>query len=240
MKLFQTLFNYVLCTTKQKHIDETHGLGHAINVLINSHQIFEHEKHNYPEIIPLEPVIYTSSILHDMCDKKYMDQKEGIKEINKLLHENQLNSMNKRDFGIEISGPNTLFSKSPCYIMKPRFGFSENDIINIEAIIETMSYSTVKKHGFPELGNYNMAYHIVREADLLAAYDFDRAIMYDLYQNNMRLEDAYKSSYELFQKRVFRHKSDQLLITDYSKQQHDLLCFNANIRINCWKRLLKI
>ena len=64
MKLFQTLFNYVICTTKQKHIDETHGLGHAINVLINSHQIFEHEKHNYPEIIPLEPVIYTSSIIH--------------------------------------------------------------------------------------------------------------------------------------------------------------------------------
>ena len=85
-----------------------------------------------------------------------------------------------------------------------------------------------------------MAYHIVREADLLAAYDFDRAIMYDLYQNNMRLEDAYKSSYELFQKRVFRHKSDQLFITDYSKQQHDILCTNANIRINYWKRLLKI
>ena len=44
-------------------------------------------------------------------------------------------------------------------------------------IITTMSYSTVKKNGFPLLGDYQLAYHIVREADLLAAYDIDRCII---------------------------------------------------------------
>ena len=45
-------------------------------------------------------------------------------------------------------------------------------------IIGSMSYSKVKKNGFPELGDYQTEYNIVREADLLAAYDIDRAIIY--------------------------------------------------------------
>ena len=49
-------------------------------------------------------------------------------------------------------------------------------------IIDTMSYSKVKKTGFPNHGEYQRAYHVVREADLLAAYDFDRCILYRLHQ----------------------------------------------------------
>ena len=46
-----------------------------------------------------------------------------------------------------------------------------------------MSYSKVNKNGFPELGNYQLCYNIVREADLLASYNIDRCIIYQMIKN---------------------------------------------------------
>ena len=37
------------------------------------------------------------------------------------------------------------------------------------------------KNGFPDMGEYQTAYNIVREADLLCAYDFDRCMIYQMY-----------------------------------------------------------
>lgn len=240
MKLFEPLLQYVLLTSRKKGIDETHGLGHSINVLMNSHNIFENEKNNYPQIKPMENIIYASAMLHDMCDKKYMDEKDGIRELDNVLYENKLSSIKKVDYGIDIAGPFTLFPNQPNYIMKPKFNFEDEEIDVIKKIIGTMSYSTVKKQGFPELGKYIMAYHIVREADLLAAYDFDRALMYDMYKNDSSLEEAFQNSEDLFEKRIFRHKDDNLLITDYSKQQHEILANDAHNRIRSWKSLLRL
>ena len=85
-------------------------------------------------------------------------------------------------------------------------------------IITTMSYSTVKKNGFPLLGDYQLAYHIVREADLLAAYDIDRCIMYSMYTKNMNYMEALDAAIVLFEHRMFRHRKDRLFVTNYSKK----------------------
>jgi HD superfamily phosphodiesterase len=85
-------------------------------------------------------------------------------------------------------------------------------------IITTMSYSTVKKNGFPLLGDYQLAYHIVREADLLAAYDIDRCIMYSMYKKNENYLKALDTAIVLFEHRVFRHRKDRLFVTNYSKK----------------------
>jgi HD superfamily phosphodiesterase len=85
-------------------------------------------------------------------------------------------------------------------------------------IITTMSYSTVKKNGFPELNDYQLAYHIVREADLLAAYDIDRCIMYSMYTKNMDYSNALNSAVILFENRVFKHRKDKLFVTNFSKK----------------------
>ena len=85
-------------------------------------------------------------------------------------------------------------------------------------IITTMSYSTVKKNGFPLLNEYQLAYHIVREADLLAAYDIDRCIMFAMYKKNMKYPDAVKVATTLFDDRVFKHRTDKLFVTNYSKK----------------------
>ena len=95
---------------------------------------------------------------------------------------------------------------------------TEHDINVVEQIITTMSYSKVKVNGFPELGEYQLAYHIVREADLLAAYDIDRCIMYSMYFDKLNYTEALTRALDLFDKRVLLMHSDELFITDYSKK----------------------
>jgi len=102
-----------------------------------------------------------------------------------------------------------------------------------------MSYSKVKKNGFPELGEYQHAYHIVREADLLCAYDFDRCMIFHMHSQNIGIENAFNDSRKLFNIRVLKHNDDELFITDYSKKQSKILEPIARERIEQWRKLLK-
>lgn len=239
MNLFQSLFNYVVLTVSQKNIDESHGIHHATDVLINAHNIYEKEVETHTYLKSQEKVIYISAVLHDMCDKKYMDEQTGISELNKVLYNSTPFECKNKDYGQEISGT-TLPYEVPKQ-NSPKFGLKEEEIVMIKKIIATMSYSKVKENGFPQdLGDYTRAYHIVREADLLAAYDFDRAMVYHMVQNKESIENAFANSYELFQHRMFCHDTDGLLITDFAKQQHPLLMQQAKLRIQCWKKILHV
>jgi HD superfamily phosphodiesterase len=94
---------------------------------------------------------------------------------------------------------------------------SEIDILLLGKIISTMSYSKVKKDGYPELDEYQMAYHIVREADLLAAYDVDRCIIYSMFHEKLDYEGAVKRTFRLFEERILKYRSDNLFVTPYSR-----------------------
>jgi hypothetical protein len=80
-----------------------------------------------------------------------------------------------------------------------------------------MSYSKVKQNGFPNLNEYQLAYHIVREADLLAAYDVDRTIMYGMIMEKLSYCNAVTRAIGLFDARVLKYREDDLFITDTSK-----------------------
>ena len=203
-KFISALFQFVICTTAKHKIDESHGLSHSMNVLHMASNILDHECAINASVRQYERIIFASAALHDMCDKKYMDEKVGIIEIQTFLAD----KMEKKE--IEV----------------------------VKDIITTMSYSTVKKNGFPELGEYQMAYHIVREADLLTAYDFDRSMIYHLHKTTDEIEPAFQNADELFQNRVFQHNHDGLFITEYSKKYHVELQTNAFYRMKGWKRLL--
>jgi HD superfamily phosphodiesterase len=86
-------------------------------------------------------------------------------------------------------------------------------------IISKMSYSKVKKVGYPDLGEYQLAYHIVREADLLAAYDIDRCTMFEMNVGKREYSDALERAIALFQTRVLTYRSDGLFMTDYSQKK---------------------
>ncbi len=111
------------------------------------------------------------------------------------------------------------------------------ELFYTKRIMETMSYSTVKKYGYPDLGDYQMAYHIVRESDLLSSYDFDRSIIYHMNKGN-NLTKSYTNALELFDDRVFNYNNDKLLISDYAQQKSLPLTVKALRQMHSWNRIL--
>ena len=148
-RLFNDLFAFVLLICSKYGIDESHDISHSMNILNYAYNIYETEIYINPGIKEQRNIILVSAILHDMCDKKYMNEEQGVENIKDFLQEK----------------------------------INNEEINAIVKIMQTMSYSKVKKDGFPELGIYQKAYHIVREADLLCAYDFDRCVIYDMKVN---------------------------------------------------------
>jgi len=182
--LINHAFNYVLIATKQYSIDESHAIKHSMDVYKFAKDIYKDELTNNPHISKQYRIICLSAILHDMCDKKYMNEEEGLNNIKIYL--------------------------------KSYVDIDEIDII--VQIISTMSYSTVKKNSYPKMEDYQLAYHIVREADLLAAYDIDRCIIYGLTIEKLSYNDAIIRGRELFTNRVLRYIDDNLFITEYGKK----------------------
>jgi hypothetical protein len=178
-------FKYVMETSSVYKIDESHALKHSIEVFDYAKKIYESELKTKPYLENQREIIYMSAIGHDMCDKKYMDEKQGI-----LRYTNYLSDY-----------------------MKPA------DLSICGKIIETMSYSKVKANGYPELGEYQLAYHIVREADLLASYDIHRCIIYRMYRSNIDYTTALEEAVDLFNNRVFTMRKDKLFVTDFSKKE---------------------
>jgi len=203
------LFSFVLVISKRHNIDESHSLGHSMRVFQFAEKIAREEVKYVlnPEIIAEQhSVIQAAAILHDTCDKKYRNEEDGLKDIEKLL----------------------------LPLMPP-------DKVNATLrIIDTMSYSKVKKNGMPDLGGYQTAYNVVREADLLDAYDFDRSMIYHMQRNNHSIDAAYENAHDLFETRVLRHEADGLLMTQYAKNQHAKLSQNAIRRMQSWQRVLSV
>lgn len=193
--------------SKKYNIDESHDISHSMDVLHFANDIYEQQVYLYPPLKDYKNVIQICALLHDMCDKKYMDEKTGSQEIFSYL--------------------------------EPRIESRENLLIN--KIITTMSYSKVKKDGFPVFENMDhyWAYHVVREADLLSAYDFDRCMVYHIKQNEGDLESAFDNANKLFENRVLKHYEDNLLLTEYSINNYLTLHNNAIQRINSWSKIIK-
>jgi HD superfamily phosphodiesterase len=202
--LLSKLFHYVLLTSAKYSIDESHAVKHSMDVLHFANNIMQSEVPKSPWLLNQERVVYVSAIVHDMCDKKYMNEKQGIRNIEEYLKDD----------------------------------LTAGEMNAVKLIISTMSYSTVKKNGFPELGPYAAAYHVVRESDLLAAYDFDRCMVYDMYSKNSNMEGAFEHAYTLFENRVLKHNEHGLFTTDYAKRESLVLHSQALGRIQSWRNIL--
>lgn len=198
-------FEYVINTSRIYKIDESHALKHSMEVFGMCKQIYDSELKNNIYLKDQQLVIFMAAIGHDMCDKKYMDEKEGI-----LRYKNYLS-----DF------------------------MNQSDLDIMDKIISTMSYSKVKINGYPDLGEYQLAYHIVREADLLAAYDIDRCVMYTMYRDSIDYTYALQNAIELFDNRVFKMRKDKLFKTSYSKKESLKLHKKAEKDVNSLKKILE-
>ena len=184
-KLVNHAFQYVIQTSKKYNIDESHAFKHSLDVLHYSNRIYQSELSKKQFLKEQKDIIFISSIIHDMCDKKYMNEQIGVQEMRNYM----------KDY-LEPSHLDT-----------------------VSDIIYTMSYSKVMKQGYPFLGKYQDAYHIVREADLLAAYDLERCIIYQMMHEKYSYSESLKSAIELFHNRILRYIENDLFITSYSKKK---------------------
>jgi adenylate kinase family enzyme len=158
-----------------------------------ANSIYDSEIYVNPFLKEQKNIIMCSAIIHDMCDKKYMNESIGILNMNEYM----------------------------------RNYLSTDDLNMVNNIVSSMSYSTVKKNGFPDLQNYNLAYHIVREADLLSGYDFERCVIYQMMHNGDNYITSLSKANEVFQNRILEYKKENLFITDYSKNMANILHDNA-------------
>jgi hypothetical protein len=165
-------------------------------------QIYQHELKSNQEIETLYDIIIFSAALHDMCDYKYIDQSTGIQRIINFL-----------DLNLELD---------------------YNSINLICKIITNISYTKIKKYGFVQFESEleQLAFNIVREADLLTAYDFDRSIIYAMANKKMLWSDAINETVRYFKARVLTQISDKLFITKYGLEQAQMLHNQALSKIN--------
>ena len=202
--LISHAFAYVIRTCRVYNIDESHALKHSMDVYNYANKIYQHELIGNPMLEKQKETILVASILHDMCDKKYMSEKQGVMMIKKHM-------------------------------------IDYMPISNLELmcnIMSTMSYSKVKVNGYPKLGENQLAYHIVREADLLAGYDIDRCIIYGIYHEGLTYDQSLKRASELFNTRILKYIDDDLFITDYSKKEAVKLHIKADIDLENLKNIL--
>lgn len=205
MKIISQIVPFLLSTVQKNHIDDSHAIGHAFQVLRHSHLNWKQSSLIYPDLLRQRDVIYTSALVHDMCDNKYVDEKNGLTAIQNYLYQYT-------------------------HLTIP-------EINAVSSIISTMSYSKVKKTGFPDLGEYQMAYHIVRESDLLAAYDVDRSIIYNLYKIDPKIETCIDNANHLFKTRVWKHLDDSLFTTAYSLEVAQKLVDGSYQQMDTWREI---
>jgi len=203
--LINHAFNFVVQTSKKYNIDESHALKHSMDVFHYANQIYSHELIKNPFLLEQQEVIYVASIIHDMCDKKYMNEEKGVEEIKVYM----------QDY------------------------MSLGNLNAVCDIVSTMSYSKVQLCGYPDLLEYQTCYHIVREADLLAGYDVERCIIYQMMHEKYNYSDSLQKMMELFDKRILKYIKDELFITEYSKQESKLLHIKALKDIQYVKRLIR-
>lgn len=128
-------------------------------------------------------VILYAAAVHDTVDKKYVPVEQACAEVRTFFHD---------------------------------LGLQENHINAILNIITTMSYSYLTKRkadagvqSYPDHGEWQDAYHIVRHADLLCAYRVERCLQYQHHVTpDIAESDAWIAVKKIFAIRVFRYIED--------------------------------
>jgi HD superfamily phosphodiesterase len=117
--------------------------------------------------------------------------------------------------------------------------YSDSDAEVIIDIITKMSYHKIKKNGFPDLKEYTRAFHVVREADLLAGYDFNRALLYGINMMDLDFENSFHKSKKLFYERMDKHISDKLFTTKFAIDYANDFCDKEKNNILVYENLIE-
>ena len=202
-------------------------INHAFNYVLKTSNVLNidesHGLKHSMDVYNIASKIYDTEVKNN----PYLKEQREIIYVSAILHD-----MCDKKYITEKTGLDMIKNH-----MNTCMTTSNLDIVG--NIISTMSYSKVKTNGYPDLGEYQMAYHIVREADLLSAYDIDRCIIYGMYKDNINYDEALKRAITLFSKRILNYRSDELFVTDYSKIESIKLHLKAVNDIDILKKILE-
>ena len=82
---YKLIYNFILNRCITLSIDESHAVKHSMDVLKYTQKIYNEELLLFPELEKQKKIIYTSAMLHDMCDSKYMDVNKGLNDIKEFI-----------------------------------------------------------------------------------------------------------------------------------------------------------
>ena len=170
----EKIIKFIEDTSNKFNIDSGHGLDHSQKILYYCSQLVPYYELNNNQLFTIE----VAALLHDMCDKKYMNESDGIIRIEDFL--------------------------------KDELDVEKLVIGDIETIILNMSYSKVVKQGHPDftyMKHLEVPYHIVRNADLLCAYQLERCMEYQKRSGGNRKE-CLEKMFDIYSNRVAKQILD--------------------------------
>lgn len=151
------LWNYAKDVSRKCGFDDSHSLRHFVNTVVYTKMIINHmraELDVMPLLVPgvsqdlAEEILSVAAFSHDLIDKKYMLEEEGIFNLRKLFMENNYHHVN------------TVMEIITAISFSVRFRRLEEGMTAIAP------------------GPLNLATAIIADADQLDSYDIARCIIY--------------------------------------------------------------
>ena len=210
-KCLNKSIEYIKQRSLEYKIDDSHNYKHSIAVFKEGRKLMDMKSKNFPSDNRM--IVYLGCLLHDMCDRKYIDEKKGLEDIEQFLTFDC-----KLDKKI-ISAVTTIIPK-----MSYSKTIKNNSFVLPSDLID-----------FPYLDEY----HLIRHADLLTAYDLLRPI--DLRYGvepklRMNMEDIVTEADNIIKNRVLTMIDGNIFIDRESKQLAQIYHEKALKQYNQWKK----
>jgi hypothetical protein len=206
MTTMQKIIEFIQDTCVLFNIDDSHGLDHSIKTLLWSLKIAKDVNLTYYE----SQVIQLACLLHDMCDKKYMDETYGVHRIRIFLTETM-----KIDEGIIERVIFIIRTMSYSKVIKDGYPDFKKD-------------KSVEK-----------CYHIVRNSDLLGSYDPERCVAYHVRCGGTR-KDGIIRMFQIFETRVLLLLENDYINLEAAKEYAMILHREALVNIEKYRIELSI
>lgn len=194
------LFRFVQLIVNAYGIDGSHDITHAMDVMALTVRIMM-ECDECVEMTKEERrMAIIAALLHDTVDKKYMDEKEGVLRVRKILKDD----LTEKQINVICEIISTMsYSK---IMAKRRQAQKKGETIT--------GFPTDKQEAWMRI------YHVVRQADLLSAYRVQRCVLYNQTKYvGETWEETKERVRQVFTDRILRHRDDGLLIWKWTEQK---------------------
>lgn len=147
--LFQTVVPHIEAICRQNHVDDTHGLAHALKIASLTEKALQFEEldtQSYEDLV-------LAALLHDIDDHKYF-KTTGYSNAKDVLNESGLDPFRVNKIVSMIAlvsfskNGNTISSEVPISYYLPRY-IDRTEAIGLQGLYRALLYSIEKQSGVP-------------------------------------------------------------------------------------------